>query len=191
MEFPVSLPSRGAALLLGLALTPVWLLCTVLVLLCMGQPVLFTQARVGLGRRPFTLYKFRSMAGGQVTPLGRVLRACGLDELPQLLNVLRGEMRFVGPRPLTLADIERLRWHTPYHDTRWSVPPGLTGPAQLGLRCHAKLSWHHDHHYVRHHSTALDLAILLQSALVPLLGKDAVRRLRHHRRARPPSPPSP
>ncbi len=189
--FMTSLPSRAAALLLGLALSPVWLLSAALILVCMGRPVLFTQPRVGLGRRLFTIYKFRSMADGAVTPLGRVLRATGLDELPQLINVLRGEMRFVGPRPLTPADVERLKWHTPYHDARWSVPPGLTGPAQLSPRCHAKLSWHHDHHYARRGTRGLDLLILLQSALVPVLGKAVVRRLVQRPRPSPSRPPSP
>jgi lipopolysaccharide/colanic/teichoic acid biosynthesis glycosyltransferase len=180
-----SLLSRGMALLLGLALSPVWLLTAALIALAMGRPVLFTQVRVGLRRQPFTIVKFRTMAQGRVTRLGRVLRAGGLDELPQLLNVLRGEMRFVGPRPLTPADVARLRWDTPFHDRRWSVPPGLTGPAQLSPRCHAKLSWHHDSHYARHRTPGMDAALLLQSAFVPLIGKRALKRLRHLASPRP------
>ena len=102
-----------------------------------GPPVLFRQTRLGRGRRPFTILKFRSMANGKVTPVGRVLRATGLDELPQsyelpqFINILRGEMSAVGPRPLTQADVERLGWTGPEYDFRWLARPGLTGLAQI------------------------------------------------------------
>jgi lipopolysaccharide/colanic/teichoic acid biosynthesis glycosyltransferase len=169
--------SRGLALGAWVALSPITLLTAVLILVFMGRPILFTQNRLGLRRQLFTIYKFRTMQDGQVTSLGRVLRATGLDELPQCLNILRGDMRWVGPRPLTPADVERLKWTSAYHDVRWLVAPGLTGPAQLSPRCHAKLSWHADRQYARHPSFCRDGVILLQSVLVPVLGKPAVKRL--------------
>lgn len=92
-----------------------------------GRPIVFRQTRVGRGRRPFTILKFRTMRNGMVTAVGRVLRSTGLDELPQLVNVLGGELSAVGPRPLTEADVQRLGWTTAACDFRWSVPPGLTG----------------------------------------------------------------
>ena len=88
------------------------------ILLLDGRPVLFRQTRLGRGRRPFTILKFRSMRDGEVTALGRVLRSTGLDELPQLVNVLDGELSAVGPRPLTEADVQRLGWTVPAYDFR-------------------------------------------------------------------------
>jgi lipopolysaccharide/colanic/teichoic acid biosynthesis glycosyltransferase len=96
-----------------------------------GGPVLFRQERIGLRRRPFQILKFRTMRDGTVTRVGRVLRGTGLDEIPQFINILRGDMSAVGPRPLTAADITRLGWDAPELDFRWSVRPGLTGLAQL------------------------------------------------------------
>jgi len=83
-----------------------------------GQPVFFRQPRLGYRRRPFTILKFRSMADGEVTRVGRVLRATGLDELPQFINILRGEMSTVGPRPLTEETVTRVGWEGPNYDFR-------------------------------------------------------------------------
>ena len=96
-----------------------------------GGPVLFRQPRLGHRRRPFEILKFRSMRDGTVTRVGRILRVLGLDEIPQFLNILRGEMSAVGPRPLTAADVARLGWDDARFDFRWSCRPGLTGLAQL------------------------------------------------------------
>jgi lipopolysaccharide/colanic/teichoic acid biosynthesis glycosyltransferase len=96
-----------------------------------GWPIFFRQERIGLRRRPFQILKFRTMRDGTVTRVGRVLRGTGLDEIPQFINILRGDMSAVGPRPLTAADITRLGWDAPELDFRWSVRPGLTGLAQL------------------------------------------------------------
>jgi lipopolysaccharide/colanic/teichoic acid biosynthesis glycosyltransferase len=96
-----------------------------------GGPVFFRQERIGLRRRPFEILKFRTMRDGTVTRVGRVLRGTGLDEIPQLLNILRGDMSAVGPRPLTAADLARFGWDAPAFDFRWTVRPGLTGLAQL------------------------------------------------------------
>ncbi|MGH9176406.1 MAG: sugar transferase [Vicinamibacterales bacterium] len=101
------------------------------ILLDDGLPVFFSQERLGYRRRPFRILKFRSMRDGQVTRVGRLLRASGLDEVPQFLNILRGDMSAVGPRPLTAADVGRLGWAGDEFDFRWTCRPGLTGLAQL------------------------------------------------------------
>jgi lipopolysaccharide/colanic/teichoic acid biosynthesis glycosyltransferase len=96
-----------------------------------GRPIFFRQARLGLGRQPFTILKFRTMRDGRITRVGRVLRATGVDEVPQFINILRGDMSAVGPRPLTADDVIRLGWTSGDVDFRWSCRPGLTGLAQL------------------------------------------------------------
>jgi lipopolysaccharide/colanic/teichoic acid biosynthesis glycosyltransferase len=116
----------------GLAVfAPVMAVIALLVLVADGRPVLFRQERVGYRRRPFWILKFRSMRDGRVTGVGRVLRATGLDELPQFVNILRGDMGAVGPRPLTPEDVRRLGWSGPGFDFRWACRPGLTGLSQL------------------------------------------------------------
>ncbi len=170
----VVLASMGAVAVapaLTAAATAVWLTD--------GTPVLFRQERLGRGRRPFSLVKLRTMRDGQVTPLGRWLRELGIDELPQLVHVLRGEMSLVGPRPLTEADVQRLGWQGRRYDARWSVKPGLTGPGQLRLAgpCDRRVTWLYDRHYAEHHGTKQDLAILCASLLVGALGKARTRRV--------------
>lgn len=113
------------------AFAPVMAAIAAAVLVDDGRPVLFRQERVGHRRRPFEILKFRSMRGGRVTRVGRLLRATGLDELPQFINILRGDMSAVGPRPLTAEDIRRLGWSDAAFDFRWACRPGLTGLAQL------------------------------------------------------------
>ncbi|MBX6743019.1 MAG: sugar transferase [Acetobacteraceae bacterium] len=126
----------GAAILL-LLLAPLLALTAVAVLIALGRPVLFRQVRAGRNGQPFTLLKFRSMAEGagsdaeRLSPFGRALRASALDELPQLLNVLRGEMSLVGPRPLPL---DYLPLYTPRQAERLRVRPGLAGMAQAAGR---------------------------------------------------------
>src|SRR5256885_6974866 len=118
--------------LAGLVLfAPATAVISAAVLLDDGWPVFFRQERIGYRRRPFQILKFRSMRGGRVTRVGRLLRATGLDELPQFVNILRGDMSAVGPRPLTAADIARYGWDAPGFNFRWTVRPGLTGLAQL------------------------------------------------------------
>jgi lipopolysaccharide/colanic/teichoic acid biosynthesis glycosyltransferase len=159
-----------AALLLA-ALSPLIALLVLVIRVCDGAPVLFAQERLGLGRRPFTIWKLRTMTDGQITRCGAVLRRSGLDELPQLVNVARGEMRFVGPRPLTSADVARLEWDGPDRDVRWQVPPGLTGYAQLAPVCDRDLSWSLDDDYARNRTLGLDARILGASALGIVLGR--------------------
>ncbi len=122
---------------------PLMLVLSITVLVTHGWPVLFSQARPGLHGRPFTIYKFRTMtnardARGELLPdaarmtqLGKWMRSSSLDELPELLNVLRGNMSLVGPRPLLMEYLER---YTPEQRRRHEVPPGITGWAQINGR---------------------------------------------------------
>ena len=157
-----------------------------LIRLHLGSPVLFRALRPGLNGQPFLLYKFRTMrdladtAGRslsdkeRITPLGRILRKTSLDELPQLFNVLKGDMSLVGPRPLK---IEYLNLYTPQQARRHEVKPGITGLAQINGR--NTLSWEQrfalDVCYVDHASLVLDLRILLQT-VVTVLRRDSVSR---------------
>lgn len=152
-------------------LSPVLLLLTGLVALKLGRPVLFRQLRTGQERQPFAVLKFRSMLNAvdgegqalpdevRLTPFGDALRSTSLDELPSLLNILRGEMSLVGPRPLlpsydTLYSAEQAR--------RLEVPPGITGWAQVNGR--NAIGWAEklalDRWYVENRSFMLDLRIL-------------------------------
>lgn len=159
-----------AGALLPLAL-PLMALAGIAVWLTMGRPVLFVQYRPGLQGRPFRLFKFRTMrqpAGGRIdastdgqrlTRVGKVLRATSVDELPSLMNVVRGEMSLVGPRPLLLSYMER---YTREQLRRHDVRPGVTGWAQVQGR--NDTSWaerfERDLWYVEHESAGLDLRIL-------------------------------
>ena len=159
------------ALLLLLALSLPMLFVAIVVRWKMGAPVLFRQIRPGRNRRPFELMKFRTMNDetdsqgnvlpdeARLTPAGRWLRRLSLDELPQLFNVLRGDMSLVGPRPLLM---EYLPLYTPEQARRHAVLPGITGWAQVNGR--NAVSWEErfrlDVWYVDHQSLWLDLRIL-------------------------------
>jgi lipopolysaccharide/colanic/teichoic acid biosynthesis glycosyltransferase len=127
----------GAAALLLAVLTPVLLAVALLVRLRLGRPVLFQQTRAGRNGQGFRILKLRSMREGpgpdaeRLDGFGRALRRSALDELPQLVNVLRGEMSLVGPRPLPL---DYRRHYTPRHALRLRVRPGLTGPVVIAGR---------------------------------------------------------
>lgn len=140
-----------------------------------GSP-LFAQSRVGRQRSPFTIFKLRSMREQRVTRVGRWLRRTGIDELPQFVNVLRGEMSIVGPRPLTQQDVERLGWHEPLHDWRFSVNPGITGLSQLMARPASNSTRRLDRLYLQRQSLLLDLRLIALSFAVNLAGKGTVRR---------------
>ena len=160
-----------AAILGLILLSPVMLVTAVLVRLKMKGPILFCQVRPGLYRRPFTLVKFRTMknehdADGnllpdseRLTPLGFWLRASSLDELPQLWNVLKGELSLVGPRPLLMQYLDR---YSVDQLRRLEVKPGITGWAQVNGR--NAISWEEkfrlDVWYVDHWSLWLDVRIL-------------------------------
>ena len=157
-------------------LAPLLLLMALLVRWRLGRPVLFRQVRAGRHGRPFTIMKFRTMTDAtdgagrllpdaeRLTRFGRFLRATSLDELPELVNVLRGEMSLVGPRPLLM---DYLPLYTPEQARRHELRPGLTGWAQVNGRNAS--TWaerlRHDVWYVDHHSLLLDLRILLLTVL--------------------------
>lgn len=152
-------------------LSPLAGLIALLVRIKLGQPVVFSQERPGLNGEIFTLYKFRSMRNARdskghplpdaerLTGFGRTLRAVSLDELPELWNILRGEMSLVGPRPLLVQYLDR---YTPEQARRHTVLPGLTGWAQINGR--NALTWEDkfklDVWYVDHWSPGLDIKIL-------------------------------
>jgi lipopolysaccharide/colanic/teichoic acid biosynthesis glycosyltransferase len=160
----------------GLVLAgPLMVLIALLIRLDDAGPVLFTQLRVGERRRLFRIYKFRTMRDGWITGIGQWLRATGLDELPQLVNMLRGDMSRIGPRPLTGADVRRLGWDGDAHAARWSVRPGIVGLAQLYAGRGARLSWFLDSRYARERCFALDARIVVLSAAVSVVGKRRVR----------------
>lgn len=196
-----SLVHRAVAAVALLVLLPVLLLIALAVRLTSPGPVIFRQQRVGRHGRPFHIYKFRTMVDGasrraanvsaigdpRVTRLGRYLRASYLDELPQLVNVVKGDMRLVGPRPETPEFVAR---YTPEERIVLSVSPGLAGPSTLAFMEEAELlagapdpeSFYTevvlhqrvqaDLRYVQEHSPAYD-ARLLGRQLVAILRKGA------------------
>ena len=152
-------------------LSPVLALVILLVRIKLGSPVVFRQQRPGLRGRPFVIYKFRTMTDARdaqgsllpdeqrLTPFGRLLRRTSMDELPELYNVLKGEMSLVGPRPLMMQYLDR---YTPEQMRRHEVKPGVTGWAQVKGR--NALTWEQkfalDVWYVDHRSLWLDLKII-------------------------------
>jgi lipopolysaccharide/colanic/teichoic acid biosynthesis glycosyltransferase len=169
------------------------LLLTAIAIKCQdGGPILYSQERVGLGGRIFTLLKFRSMCVDaekngpvwaaerdcRITPVGRIIRKIRIDELPQIINILRGEMSVIGPRPERPYFVEQLASNIPFYGLRHSVRPGITGWAQVSYHYGAsmedarrKLSY--DFYYLKHRSIALDLWILLKTVGVVLRGEGA------------------
>ncbi len=167
-----------------IVLLPVLLVVALLVRARLGSPVLFRQVRPGRGERPFEMVKFRSMrdASGpdgrplpdaeRLTPLGRWLRATSLDELPELWNVLKGDMSLVGPRPLLM---EYTGYYTQEEQARFSVRPGVTGLAQINGR--NETSWDarlaYDVRYAREYGFGLDVRILLKT-VAKVIRRDGV-----------------
>jgi exopolysaccharide biosynthesis polyprenyl glycosylphosphotransferase len=181
-----------AALLLVLA-APIMLAVWVAIRLESRGPAIFRQERLGRNGRPFVLLKFRSMAldaeqatgpvwaaqdDPRVTRVGRFIRKTRLDELPQLWNVLRGDMSFIGPRPERPHFIQALQEVVPYYAQRLSVPPGLTGWAQVRYPYGASVEdalekLQYDLYYIKNMSLFLDLMIVLGTAQVVLFGRGA------------------
>jgi len=171
-----------ASALLLIVLSPVLLVIALAVRINMGSPVLFKQVRAGLHGCPFTILKFRTMLDAfdhngsplpdedRLIPLGRFLRSTSLDELPELVNVLRGDMSLVGPRPLLVEYLDR---YTPEQARRHEVKPGITGWAQVNGR--NALSWEEkfklDVWYVDNWSLWLDLKILWLTLVAVLTRK--------------------
>ena len=170
------------ALMLLVLTSPLWIAIAAALAVRHRGRVLFRQLRPGLDGRPFTIFKFRTMgdardASGELlsderrlTRLGRFLRRTSLDELPQLLNVIRGDLSLVGPRPLLM---EYLPLYTTEQARRHGVRPGITGWAQVNGR--NAISWEDrfalDVHYVEHVSLSLDLRIISRTLRLVLTGK--------------------
>ena len=178
----------GGALLL--LLSPVMAVVALLVRLTSKGPIFFRQERVGLDGQPFRMFKFRSMrleaeaAGAEfakkddprTTPIGTLLRRSSLDELPQLLNVLRGDMSLVGPRPERPVFIQRFRRRIPRYQLRHMVKAGMTGWAQIhGLRGRTSIEKRveYDLYYIEHWSLLLDLKILARTMAGGFLSRNA------------------
>ncbi|OGO14482.1 MAG: sugar transferase [Chloroflexi bacterium RBG_16_47_49] len=170
-------------------LSPLLLLIAILVRVNYGTPIIFRQKRPGYRGKPFWVYKFRTMTNAlnaddnllpdsqRLTRLGRFLRSISLDELPELYNVLRGEMSWVGPRPLLMQYLER---YTPEQARRHAVLPGITGWAQINGR--NALTWEEkfklDVWYVDHWSFGLDFKILLIT-VVKVLRREGITQPGH------------
>ncbi|UKN00131.1 sugar transferase [Paracrocinitomix mangrovi] len=165
------------ALVALLILLPFLLMVALIIFLADFHNPFFVQERVGLNKKTFKLIKFRSMLNDEVTLVGKVLRKTGIDELPQLLNIMSAQMFLVGPRPLTQSDISRLGWNDDYYAVRWNLRPGIIGLAQLSPVCDKKMSWYLDHYYIKNESLKLNFQILLSSVLVPFLGKQKVKKI--------------
>jgi sugar transferase (PEP-CTERM system associated) len=175
-----------------LVLLPFVVVLAILIKVDSSGPVFYRQMRVGLRGRPYMIWKFRSMrqdaeqSGARwassedprVSRVGRWIRKWRLDELPQLINVMKGEMSLVGPRPERPVFVQELRNTIPYYDLRHTVRPGITGWAQTRFRygaskedSHVKLQY--DLFYVKNLSLVLDLRIVIQTAKVMLMGEGA------------------
>ena len=169
--------------------SPVMVLTAVLIRLESKGPALYRQERVGLDEKPFILFKFRSMCADaecdgavwaqkedtRVTRVGRIIRKTRIDELPQLWNVLKGDMSFVGPRPERTEFVEFLKKDVPYYMLRHSVRPGITGWAQVNYpygasRNDALEKLQYDLYYIKNDSFLLDIHIMLRTLRVMLFG---------------------
>lgn len=152
-------------------LSPLIILISIAIYLALGQPILFRQLRPGLSGEPFTIYKFRTMINAfgedgnllpdedRITKLGRFLRSTSLDELPELFNIIRGDMSWIGPRPLLMQYLNR---YNTFQARRHEVLPGITGWAQVNGR--NAITWddkfRYDVYYVDHWSFWFDLKIV-------------------------------
>jgi exopolysaccharide biosynthesis polyprenyl glycosylphosphotransferase len=185
---------RTMAIVVSLALLvltlPVMLFIMLVIKLDSPGPAVFCQKRVGLRGQQFMLYKFRSMRNGvdgvrpasegdeRFTRFGSWLRSSRLDELPQLWNILRGDMQLVGPRPFVPEQEEQLLASIPFYKLRWGVRPGVTGWAQINRGYCSTLEDNkeklaYDLFYIKHFSIGLDLLIIFQTAKTLLLGRGA------------------
>lgn len=180
--------------ILGLILSaPIALLTAIAIKLDSDGPVIYCQERVGQNEHPFKLYKFRSMCEDaengngpvwaiqndpRVTRVGRVLRKLRVDEIPQMVNVLKGDMSFVGPRPERPFFVSKLKEKIPYYHLRLSLKPGITGWAQVSYSYgdseeDAAEKLHYDLYYVKNISVLFDLQIIFETLKIVLLGRGA------------------
>lgn len=188
-----SIYSWAVAAALLVVTAPIMILAAILIKITSPGPVVYSQTRVGKGGAHFTIYKFRSMRNDaeaktgavwaqkndpRVTPLGRFLRKSRIDELPQLFNVLRGEMAFVGPRPERPEFVETLSKQIPFYPQRHVVKPGITGWAQINHKYGDTIEdtvqkLEYDLYYIKNLSLALDFLIMFHTAKVMLLSRGA------------------
>lgn len=179
--------------LLLLISSPIMLLTAIAIRLDSRGPIIYRQERVGLGGRQFMCLKFRSMSvdaekdgvarwatknDSRVTRVGAFIRKCRIDELPQLISVLRGEMSLVGPRPERQSFVQQLQGEIPFYDIRHSVKPGVTGWAQVRYSYGASVEdarrkHQFDLYYVKNHSLFLDLLVLIETVSVVLFREGA------------------
>lgn len=170
------------AFLLGIVLLPLEILIALLVKITSPGPVIYAQTRIGKNNKPFTLYKFRTMRAdaerdgarwskpkdARVTPFGKFLRYSHLDELPQLVNIMRGNVSFVGPRPERPEFVTLLTSEIPHYEIRHLIAPGITGWAQVNFRYGASVEdayekLQYDLYYLKNRSLILDAAIILRT----------------------------
>jgi lipopolysaccharide/colanic/teichoic acid biosynthesis glycosyltransferase len=167
-----------AAIVGGLLFVVTYPLIALLVKLSSSGPILFQQPRVGKYGKIFTLYKYRTMSGGatdtwtedgdpRITALGQILRRFRWDELPQVINLLAGDMSLVGPRPEQPHIAEEMRRQIPFYEERHSVKPGVTGWGQLNVYARSveetKTKLQYDLYYIKHRSLSFDLEIIAKT----------------------------
>ena len=180
------------SLVLLVLASPLMLISALIIRLESPGPVIYKQDRVGLHEREFTVYKFRSMRqdaekngavwasahDARVTRFGRFIRKVRIDELPQLINVLKGDMSFIGPRPERMAFVRELKKTIPYYGLRHTVKPGLTGWAQVcypygATEDDARRKLEYDLYYIKNMSLLLDIHIIFKTVGVVLFPKGA------------------
>ena len=171
--------------------SPIMLVVAILVKKSSPGPIIFAQERIGLGNKPFKMYKFRSMGvqdpkkeakewttknDARVTPVGRVIRKTSLDELPQFWNVLKGDMSLIGPRPERPLFVEKFKEEIPRYMIKHQVRPGITGWAQVnGFRGDTSIRSRieHDLYYIENWSLGLDIKILFLTFFKGFINKNA------------------
>ncbi|TSD01066.1 MAG: Sugar transferase [Parcubacteria group bacterium Athens0714_26] len=171
-----------AAVILSVVFLPFFIIIAALIKLTSPGQAIFKQTRVGKEELKFTIYKFRTMVQDaekdgprwanyddkRATPIGRILRKTHLDEIPQLINILKGELSFIGPRPERPEFVEKLRTEVPYYELRLLVKPGITGWAQINYKYGASTEEtyekvQYDIYYIKNNSLFLDISILLKT----------------------------
>ena len=180
------------AVVILISTLPVMLVVAIAIKLDSDGPVFYSQERVGLHGRPFRIVKFRSMRADaekngamwatqtdpRITSVGKLIRKCRIDELPQLVNVIRGEMSLIGPRPERPVFVEELERQIKYYGQRHLIKPGLTGWAQVRYRYgssieDAREKLRYDLYYIKNQSPWLDALILLETVRIVLFGRGA------------------
>jgi exopolysaccharide biosynthesis polyprenyl glycosylphosphotransferase len=181
------------SLVLLILLSPVILVTAVLIKIDSTGPVIFSQERVGKNRKPYRVYKFRSMVADaekhsgpvwaedndrRITRVGRVIRKWRIDEIPQLWNVLKGDMSFAGPRPEREFFVKKLEDIIPFYGERFAIKPGITGWAQVCYGYGASVEdaiekLNYDLFYIKNMTTFMDLIIIMRTIKIVLFGKGA------------------